>query len=66
MAIRVKKPDDEPGAAWVAIVIGIFVAYVPLFQLLRSASMLTVPALVAYSSDMTQAQSLVSFIELGG
>jgi len=30
MAIRVKKPDDEPGAAWVAIAIGIFVAYVPI------------------------------------
>lgn len=33
MGLGFKKPDDEPGAAWVAIVIGIFVAYVPLTQL---------------------------------
>jgi hypothetical protein len=58
MAVRVKKPDDEPGAAWVAIVIGVFVAYVLHIQVLRG--ILTVPALEAYCSDMTQAQSQVS------
>lgn len=27
MGIALKKPDDEPGAAWPAIVIGLFVAF---------------------------------------
>ncbi|KAF7503027.1 hypothetical protein GJ744_004703 [Endocarpon pusillum] len=27
MAVLIKKPDDEPGSAWVAIIIGVFVAF---------------------------------------
>jgi len=27
MGLWFKKPDDEPGAAWPAIVIGLFVAF---------------------------------------
>lgn len=42
MAIRVKKPDDEPGAAWVAIVIGIFVAYGACSHLEHNTEMLTI------------------------
>ena len=37
MAVRVKKPDDEAGASWVAIVIGIFVACVHLLTAPREA-----------------------------
>lgn len=27
MGFMLKKPDDEPGAAWPAIVVGLFVAF---------------------------------------
>lgn len=58
MGLGLQKPDDEPGAAWVAIVIGIFVAYVSRMQ--SFGGMLMIPASEACSLDMTQAQFLVS------
>lgn len=32
MAIGLKKPDDVAGAAWPAIAIGLFVAFVSLYE----------------------------------
>jgi hypothetical protein len=59
MAIGLKKPDDVAGAAWPAIAIGLFVAFVSCATSVNQKQLADRQNRVVYSSAMTLAPSVV-------